>query len=141
MKIKLNKYNYITSYAFEGEIGDDTIEIFDDFNKKDPFDFQYIKGQLSYNPIPKEKPLGLDLIYNGVEWVEESSLEEQLTHWRNKLIEADRKCREEQELFGVASTESLTLKQKYMDLHMRVSHELALTKNFFINKATSKTLF
>lgn len=127
INFNINKYNYIIDYATIGSVGGNyTLKIENYPNDTNFCDYQYINGELIHNPIPKNKPTGLNLIYNGSEWIEQATLEEQLSHWRNELIKADRKCREEQELFGVASKESLALKQKYMDLHMQVSHELAL---------------
>lgn len=90
-------------------------------------------GLYTFPPMPKNM-INPIMDYDNDVWVEQATLEEQLSHWRNELIKADRKCREEQELFGVASQESLALKQKYMDLHMQVSHELAL-KQEVINNA------
>ena len=127
VKIFLNKYNYIVSYALVGSV-ENYIEINYEGEIIELTNHQYINGELIYNPIP-EKPLGVALEYDGTSWIETATLEEQIEYYKNIIIEKTK----EHELLKVSGftgtqeeinlkTEIENLKQIYIDKN----HELAL---------------
>lgn len=78
MKIKINKYGYITAFATIGDL-DDSIDV--DFDKRinheNYYNFQFVENSLKYNPIPyDEKPEGCKIEYTGDKWIETATQEE-----------------------------------------------------------------
>lgn len=132
MQVVLNKYNYIISYAVVGGIENST---YVDTNIEDEsiFDYQLINGNLRYNPLPKERPLGVKLEYDGNNWIEEATLEEQEEHYKELIIEKNK------ELLIIQQTgfTDHSLEKEINDLknkHAEVSHQLALKINSLIKK-------
>lgn len=129
MKIKIvtNKYNYIVGYALIGDIVN-SIEVNFEGDIKEIKNYQYINGELIYNPIP-EKPLGISLEYDGINWIETATLEEQIEYYKNIIIQKTR----EHELLkasGFTGTqEEINLKieiENLKQIYMDKNHELAL---------------
>lgn len=127
VKIVLNNHNYIVGYALIGDIVN-SIEIHYEGDIKEIKNYQYINGELIYNPIP-EKSLGVALEYDGTSWIETATLEEQIEYYKNIIIEKTRE-HELLKVSGFTGTQEEVnlqigienLKQTYMDKN----HELAL---------------
>ncbi|MHA4987208.1 DUF2977 domain-containing protein [Cetobacterium somerae] len=123
MKIKLNKYNYITGYSTVGDI-ENGIELKIKVDLNNILNYQFINGELVYNPIP-EKPLGVTLEYDGTSWIETASLEEQIEYYKNLIIEKTKEI----ELIKLAGFGNENLELELNELkkqHLEKSHELAL---------------
>lgn len=77
MFIKVNKYGYITSYCTIGSM-ENSIEIdnIDENILNDIYNYQYIDNELIYNPIPENKQSGINMEYDGKQWVEQATDEE-----------------------------------------------------------------
>lgn len=123
VKIVLNNHNYIVGYALIGDIVN-SIEIHYEGDIKEIKNYQYINGELIYNPIP-EKPLGVALEYNGINWIETANLEEQIEYYKNIIIDKARELGIEK-LAGFGNP-NLELKlNELKKIHLEKSHELAL---------------
>lgn len=124
MKIKIvtNKYNYIVGYALIGDIAN-SIEISFEGDIKEIKNYQYIK-ELIYNPIP-ERPLGVALEYDGINWIETANLEEQIEYYKNLIIEKTRELGVER-LAGFGNPDLELELNELKKIHLEKSHELAL---------------
>ncbi|MCJ8343686.1 MAG: DUF2977 domain-containing protein [Cetobacterium sp.] len=132
MKILLNKYNYIIAYCAIGEIKDALeIELQEDFKIEEHnlLDYQYISEKLVYNPIPKIKPEGVKIEYDGNIWIETASLEEQKDYYLKKSLEIGKKL-EEYKNIGLQGG------QRYIDL----LKELEVNKNKYIELCQTEAI-
>lgn len=125
MKIKIvtNKYNYIVGYALIGDIVN-SIEVNFEGDIKEIKNYQYINGELIYNPIP-EKPLGISLEYDGINWIETATLEEQIEYYKNLIIDKARELGIEK-LAGFGNPNLELELSELKKIHLEKSHELAL---------------
>ena len=122
IKIVLNKYSYITGYAIIGDI-ENSIEINYEGETKDLKNYQYVDEKLIYNPIPK-KPLGVALEYDGTNWIETATLEEQEKILRENIInKTSELARIQTSGFGDNKLE-LEIKE-LREKHKEITHELA----------------
>lgn len=120
MKIILNKYNYIISYCIVGDL-ENSIEV---PYVENPLDYQFINGELIYNPIPS-KPSGINLEWTGTEWIEEASLLEQEEFLRLEIIEKTSKLLKMQSAgFGDSKLELEIEELKAR--HLEVTHQIAM---------------
>lgn len=123
VKIKLNKYNYIVGYSTVGDI-DNGIELKIKVDLNNILNYQFINGELVYNPIP-EKPLGIALEYDGTSWIETSTLEKQVEYYKNIIIEKTRELGIEK-LAGFGNLDLELELNELKKIHLEKSHELAL---------------
>lgn len=125
MIVKLNKYGYIESYNIipTEEILDGWIVIED--IEGNPCDYQYINSKLIYNPIPKEKPLGVALEYDGDVWHEMAPLEVQVENYKKLIIEKTKEF-ETEKLAGFGNSNLELELNELKKIHLEKSHELAL---------------
>lgn len=123
IKIVINKYNYIVGYALIGDITN-SIEVNYEGDIKEIKNYQYINGELIYNPIP-EKPLGIALEYDGIDWIETASLEEQIEYYKNLIIQKTREI-EVEKLAGFGNPGLELELNELKKIHLEKSHELAL---------------
>ena len=123
MKIAINKYNYIVGYALIGDITN-SIEVNYEGDIKEIKNYQYINGELIYNPIP-EKPVGVALEYDGTSWIETATLEEQIEYYKNITIDKTRELGVEK-LAGFGNLNLESELNELKKIHLEKSHELAL---------------
>lgn len=125
MKVKIitNKYNYIVGYALIGDITN-SIEIKYEGDIKEIKNYQYINRELIYNPIP-EKPLGISLEYDGINWIETATLEEQIEYYKQRIIEKARELGIEK-LAGFGNLNLELELNELKKMHLEKSHKLAL---------------
>ena len=123
MKIAINKYNYIVGYALIGDITN-SIEVNYEGDIKEIKNYQYINGELIYNPIP-ERPLGVALEYDGTNWIETANLEEQIEYYKNIIIDKARELGIEK-LAGFGNLNLESELNELKKIHLEKSHELAL---------------
>lgn len=120
MDIKLNKYNYVVEYSTVGGLGG-SITVSDVLEADKILDHQYIDGKFIYNPIPKKKPKGIKMMYNGKKWIEEASIEEQKKYYKNLIIKKNRERIELEDLeFPV--DEIVKELNELKDIYKKLSH-------------------
>ncbi|MGL4998351.1 MAG: DUF2977 domain-containing protein [Cetobacterium sp.] len=112
MKININKYGYVTSYAkIGGLMNGITVD-----DVQNPSDYQYIDGGLVYNPIPEDNSGFIKPIYNGTEFLEDATDEEIMDNvievYNNELIFAGKAATELQ--CGIIDTETFLSVSEYM---------------------------
>lgn len=143
MIILLNKYKYIESYATIGSLKNGMeIEVLSKNLETENFlDYQYINGELFYNPIPYDsKPLGANIQYTGSEWIDEGTPQEKQAFWRNELIKVNNQIKELQEigLGGGAEENKLRAKlEEYRTQYMNAVHEEALEADKALSTPTT----
>lgn len=132
MKIKINKYNYITAYCEVGDI-DNSIELnfVKNLDIENIFDYQYIDNKFIKNPIPKIKPLYMiKPIYNGSDFIEETSIEDCITFYEKKILEISKEIEERKNSGFEGDFKYIELQKElseYKKLYMKYCHELAIS--------------
>lgn len=84
--------------------------------------YNYINNELIQIENP---PSGIYTKYNGVEWIIEASLEEQIEHYKNLIIQKTRKLGIEN-LAGFGNPNLELELNELKKIHLEKSHELAL---------------
>lgn len=134
LNFNINKFNYISEYALIGKLNSSfSIELEKDIYLNDLLNYQYINNKLIYNPIPYDtKPLGVNLVYTGSEWIDDSTNKEKQVFWKQKMIETNNKIKELYELGlnGGSEEQQLKLKlEEYKNNYFNALHEEALEIN------------
>ena len=88
-------------------------------------------GELGLYQVPdlEEEMLKPNFNYETEEWEELATYEELLEHYETKLVEVQKEIKLREELGLRPSKEQLELKSKYMNRHIDICHEIALTLN------------
>lgn len=122
MLVLLNKYNYIIGYCDKGYESEGYIEIdTKDLNGEELcFNYQYINEKLIKN-IPKPKPLGIKLEYDGNIWIETSPIEEQRECWLNKILEINKEIEQYKILGFEGRKELIDLENKLQKYKLKYS--------------------
>ena len=80
-------------------------------------------------PILEEEMLNPKFNYDTEQWEEKATYEELLEHYELKLVEVQKDIKLREELGLRPSKEQLELKSKYMNRHIDICHDIALTLN------------
>lgn len=131
VKIILNEYKYIQAYATIGGLGDRQVSINGvSFDVLDEFyNYQYIDNELIFNPIPKEIPEGVNVVYDGSKFIDLGNTQDKQDFWKKKMIETNNQIKELREigLGGGSEESSLRVKlEEYKKQYMNAVQEEAI---------------